>query len=41
VLIVKKAPVMPPFMGLIRREDNNYYAGRKFSSRLLCQYEIA
>jgi hypothetical protein len=40
VLIVNQAPVMPHFMGLIRLEDN-HYAGRKFSSLLLCQYEVA
>ena len=37
VLNVSQAPVMPPFVGLIRREDYIHCAGRKFSSCLLCQ----
>jgi hypothetical protein len=41
VLNSNQAPVMPPFMGLIRHEDNVHYAGRKVSSHLLCQYEFA
>jgi len=41
VLNANQAPVMPPFMGLIRHEDNIHYSGRNFSSHLLCQFEAA